>query len=52
MRQFHRGYVAEFGLYPLICDCTGKGGYHVREFFKKPIASRVVHWLARRSRIA
>ncbi len=37
--------LGQFDLSPLVCDSNGKGGYHVREFFKKPVASQVVYWL-------
>jgi len=39
--------LAEFDLYPLVCDSDGKGGFHVREHFKKPIPSEVGHWLGK-----
>jgi hypothetical protein len=32
-------------LYALICDSNGKGGYHVRVFFKKPVPSAAAFWL-------
>ncbi len=38
--------LGKYDLNPLICDSNGNGGYHVREFFKKPVASNVVAWLA------
>jgi hypothetical protein len=38
--------LAEFDLSALICDSDGKGGFHVWSFFKKPVASAVVKWLA------
>ncbi len=37
--------LAEFNLFPLVCDSDGKGGFHVREFFKKPVPSEVAYWL-------
>ena len=42
--------LSQFGLPPLVCDSNGKGGYHVRTHFKKPVASQVVHWLAQNIR--
>jgi putative DNA primase/helicase len=38
----------DVGLTPLILDSNGKGGYHVRAFFKKPVPAAVVYWLCRR----
>jgi hypothetical protein len=35
-----------YGLVPLVCDSNGKGGFHVRAFFKKPVAADVAYWLA------
>jgi hypothetical protein len=35
----------EFELSPIVCDSDGKGGYHVRQFFKKPIPSAAAKWL-------
>lgn len=35
----------KLGLRPLIFDSNGKGGYHVRVFFKKPVPVAVAHWL-------
>ena len=37
--------LARFKLSPVICDSNGKGGFHVRQFFKKPVPSNVVYWL-------
>jgi Primase C terminal 2 (PriCT-2) len=34
-----------FGFRAIICDSNGKGGYHVRVFFKKPVVSAVARWL-------
>jgi len=42
--------LAQFKLTPLICDSNGKGGYHVRQFFKKPVPSEVAYWLGRQIR--
>lgn len=36
------------GLRPLIFDSNGRGGYHVRTFFKKPVPVEVAHWLGQR----
>ena len=41
---------ANLGLDPLICDSNGRGGYHVRAFFRKPVAVAVAHWLGARVR--
>lgn len=41
---------ASLGLDPLICDSNGKGGYHGRVFFKKPVAAAVAFWLGARVR--
>lgn len=38
----------ELGLRPLVFDSNGKGGYHVRVFFNKPIAAAAAHWLGKR----
>ncbi len=38
----------ELGLEPLVCDSNGRGGYHVRCFFRKPIPAAAAHWLGRR----
>jgi hypothetical protein len=35
----------EFKLSPLVCDSNGQGGYHVRQFFKKPIPAAAARWL-------
>jgi hypothetical protein len=35
----------EFQLSPLVCDSDGKGGYHIRQFFKKPVPSAAAKWL-------
>jgi predicted P-loop ATPase len=37
--------IREFDLTPLIIDSNGKGGYHVKAFFKKPVSSVVAKWL-------
>ncbi len=42
--------LGQFDLHPLVCDSNGKGGYHVREFFKKPVASQVAYWLGQQIR--
>jgi Primase C terminal 2 (PriCT-2) len=34
-----------FGLDGFICDSNGKGGYHVRAMFKKPVESTVARWV-------
>lgn len=34
----------KIGLKPLIFDSNGRGGYHVRVFFKKPIPAAVAYW--------
>jgi putative DNA primase/helicase len=48
----HASHAAEvargLGLEPLICDSDGKGGYHVRLFFKKPVPAAFAHWLGTR----
>lgn len=36
---------AKFGLTALILDSNGRGGFHVRSFFKKPVSSVVARWL-------
>jgi hypothetical protein len=36
------------GLTALICDSNGKGGYHVRAFFKKPVPTAVAYWFGER----
>lgn len=33
------------GLTAIVCDSNGAGGYHVRAFFKKPVAVAVAWWL-------
>jgi hypothetical protein len=38
--------LAELELNALIFDSDGKGGFHVWTFFKKPVASAAVKWLA------
>lgn len=43
-----RDRLAGLGLDALICDSNGKGGYHVRAFFKKPIPAAVAYWLGER----
>jgi hypothetical protein len=37
--------LASFGLKPLILDSNGKGGYHVRVHFKKPVQAAVARWV-------
>jgi replicative DNA helicase len=34
-----------FELAPLVCESNGKGGYHIRTFFKKPVPSAAAYWL-------
>jgi hypothetical protein len=34
-----------FGLHAITCDSNGRGGYHVRAFFKKPIPAEAARWL-------
>jgi hypothetical protein len=36
-----------FGLRALVCDSDGKGGYHLRVFFKHPIPAEVDFWLGK-----
>jgi P4 family phage/plasmid primase-like protien len=38
----------DLGLDALIFDSNGKGGYHVRVYFKKPILAEVAYWLCQR----
>jgi putative DNA primase/helicase len=38
----------DLGLVALICDSNGKGGYHVRVLFKKPVPAAVAYWLGER----
>jgi putative DNA primase/helicase len=38
-------HLAGYGLRPLVLDSNGRGGYHGRAFFKKPIAAAVAWWL-------
>jgi len=38
----------ELGLVALICDSNGRGGFHVRVFFKKPVPAEVAYWLGTR----
>jgi hypothetical protein len=37
--------LSRYTLKPLVCDSNGRGGYHVREFFKKPVPAKVAWWL-------
>lgn len=43
---------ADLGLTALIFDSDGKGGFHVRVFFKKPVAAAVAYWLCERVKVA
>jgi hypothetical protein len=38
----------QLGLRALIFDSNGKGGFHVRAFFKKPVPAAVAYWLCQR----
>ena len=38
-------HLAGYGLRPLVVDSDGKGGFHPRAFFKKPIPAAVAWWL-------
>ncbi|MBV8265113.1 MAG: PriCT-2 domain-containing protein [Planctomycetaceae bacterium] len=44
--------LAGYGLKALILDSNGKGGYHVRVFFKKPVPAHVAKWLGDQVRAA
>ncbi|MBV8075629.1 MAG: AAA family ATPase [Planctomycetaceae bacterium] len=37
-----------FKLIAIVCDSNGKGGFHVRVFFKKPVPAAVARWLCER----
>jgi putative DNA primase/helicase len=40
-----------YDLAPLVCDSNGAGGFHVREFFKKPLGAGVACWLAQKIKL-
>ncbi|MBV8608162.1 MAG: PriCT-2 domain-containing protein, partial [Singulisphaera sp.] len=45
-------HLAGHGLRPLVLDSDGKGGFHPRAFFKKPIPAAVAWWLGAQLRDA
>jgi P4 family phage/plasmid primase-like protien len=40
-----RQKLGELGLAAIICQSNGRGGYHVRAFFRKPLQAEIARWL-------